>query len=528
MENKPKHQESLDKENLDKSLKLIVKTSFIVFIGLVLSKLLGYAYRIIIARYYGPETYGVFSLALTIYGLFSIIAVLGLSDGLLRFIPIYNAKNQTDEIRYLFRKVLKFSLVSGVIAGILLFFFSDFIAISIFHNQSLSTLLKLFSIMVVLAPLINMYLTSLRALEHIGWYSFILNILQNIIRVAVLAVFIWSGVMSASNTVTVAYILSSAIVLIITYIVCRYKVALIFGKSKIKNNPQINKEVFSYSWPIMFYSIISMMFYWIDSFSIGYYKSALEVGLYNAAVPIAMLLGFFPEIFMQLFFPLINREYSAKNVLLIEQLSKQVTKWIFIAVLPIFILLFFFPGAALNTLFGPEYLVAENALRILLIGSFISAIFIVSNQLISMTGKSKLVLMNIIIACILNLVLNSFLVPMQNIFFLDNSNGLVGASLATMISVVIFNLLFFIQVKKHLSFTPLRRKMITISLVSLIPTFLLFYLRETIPLTPLSIVLVSALYFLIYGILIIISHALDDKDWMIIKSIFRKVFNPSK
>ena len=65
-----------DKENKDISshLKVIAKTSLIVFVGLLVSKILTYLYRIIIARYFGPEIYGLFSLALTIVSLFIIIA----------------------------------------------------------------------------------------------------------------------------------------------------------------------------------------------------------------------------------------------------------------------------------------------------------------------------------------------------------------------------------------------------------------------------------------------------------------------
>ena len=57
-------------KGLDKSLKLLVKTSVIVFIGIALSKILTYGYRVIIARHYGPEVYGLFSLSLMIVGWF--------------------------------------------------------------------------------------------------------------------------------------------------------------------------------------------------------------------------------------------------------------------------------------------------------------------------------------------------------------------------------------------------------------------------------------------------------------------------
>ena len=89
----------MKKDNdLNHNLKLIVKTSAIVFIGLVLSKLLGYAYRIIIARALGPEIYGLFSLALTVALTFVTFSAFGLSEGLIRFISLYRGNKEIDKI----------------------------------------------------------------------------------------------------------------------------------------------------------------------------------------------------------------------------------------------------------------------------------------------------------------------------------------------------------------------------------------------------------------------------------------------
>jgi O-antigen/teichoic acid export membrane protein len=324
---------------LDSSLKLIVKTSFIVFIGLFLSKILGYAYRIIIARYFGPEVYGLFSLAITIGGLCTSLAAFGYSDGLLRYIPLLRAKNKTNEINYLIRKTLKFYIVAGIASAILLFVLSDFIAVTIFHDFSLSIFIKVIGLNVLLSLLLNIYLCSLRSFEHIGWYSFIFNIFQNVARVGLLLLLILMGLKSSGSIVVWAYVFASVLTLIFSYIVARYKISQMFQGYKKQDYSKINSEFFHYSWPIVFYSIVGLLFYWIDSFSLGFYKSAYEVGLYNAAVPIAMLIAIVPEIFMQLFFPMITREYSSKNYELIKSLSKQVSKWIFIAYFHPYILL---------------------------------------------------------------------------------------------------------------------------------------------------------------------------------------------
>jgi len=518
-------EETTKKDPIDNSLKLIVKTSFIVLIGLIISKILGHVYRIIIARYFGPEIYGLFTLALTIISFFANIAAFGFLDGLLRFIPLLRAKKRQNEINYLIRKTRNFYIVIGLVSTALLFFLSEFISINIFHNYSLTIFLKIMSLTIFISLSLNTYLGLLRAYEQIGWYSFIFNIFQNIARVSLLVTLVLLGLNSSGNVVVWSWVFTSFLTLILSYFVCRYKIKEIFKRYKKQDYPRLNKEFFKYSWPTIFYSIIGFVFYWIDTFSLGFYKSVVEVGIYNAAIPIAALIGTIPELFMQLFYPMINREYSNKKFKLIEQLSKQVTKWIFMMGLPIFILIFFFPGAAINLLFGAEYLPAENALRILLIGAFISALFAVCNNLISMLGKSKLVLFNISCAALINLILNSILVPLPKILSINNSNGMIGASTATLASILFLNSLFIFQTKRYLYFIPLRKKMLNIIVVSFISTAILFYLKNIVPLKIISIILLSIFFVLIYFILIIVSKSLDKNDWMIIKAVWRKVKN---
>jgi len=242
-----------------------------------------------------------------------------------------------------------------------------------------------------------------------------------------------------------------------------------------------------------------------------------QVGFYNAAIPIVALLGIFPDLFIQLFFPLINREYSSNNnPKIIQQLSKQVSKWIFIFNLPLFLLIFIFPGAIINLLFGAQYLVAENALRILIFGGFFSSLIALSSSLISMTGRSKLVLSNIMALTIFNVILNILLIPQY---------GLEGAAMATTISWILFSIIYFLEIRFFLSFLPIRRKMIKILFISLIPTGLLVYIKQFLPINLLTLILLGGTFFLTYLFLIFITNCLDKNDLMILNTIKKKYLN---
>jgi len=515
--------------SLDNSLKLLAKTSVIVFVGVFLSKILAYAYRVIIARYYGPEVYGLFSLVIMILGAIVAISSLGLVDGLSRFIPQYRGKRESNKISYLFRLTNKILLITSIFSAVLLFFLSEFIAVSIFHNSALTILLKIMAFFVPIAVLSGPFLSTLRAYEMINSYSFIFNILQNSIRVLALIILVLFGFQSSS--VVTSYCLGFLAVLVASYLICKYKISELFIKYNLfqKDKSIIRKSFFAYSFPLLFFGIVSMIFYWIDSFFLGYFKGVESVGFYNAAVPIALLLAITPELFMQLFFPMINRHYSNKNNELIKQLSKQLGKWVFMVNLPVFILIFVFPGAAINILFGSQYLVAQNALRILIFGSFIASIAVISNNLLSMAGKSKLVLADIVIASVLNIILNFILIPTPSIFGVDNSLGINGAAIATALSMVFLNILFFFQARKYLRIMPLRAKMINILLMGLIPAIALFYLRNIFPSQNIIlIILMAASFLLVYAILVLISRSLDENDWNIIKAIWRKVIKLHK
>jgi O-antigen/teichoic acid export membrane protein len=511
---------------LDSSLKLLVKSSFIVLISMLFAKIIGgYLYKIIIAKYYGLEAYGMFSLAFMLISIFISFSSLGLTEGILRLVPIYKEKKEYDKINYLFKFTIITLGIIGFFSAFILFIFSDIISISVFHNPLLSNYIKIFSLSIFISIILSILLSVLRAYEEIKWYSILYNISTNLLKVSLIILFIFLGVTKVIS-ISLSYVLAVALTLIFAFFVCKKKCSQVFISSNLKKQEKkdILKQLFSYSLPLLFFGFVSSILSWIDTFFIGYYKGVSQVGLYNAALPLVLLLNFAPEIFMQLFFPLINREYSKKNIILIRELSKQVGKWVFILNLPLVILLLVFPGAFINIIFGNEFLPAIDALRILSIGFFIGSISIISYNLIAMTGKSKLLLYNMAFASLLNFILNLFLVPINKIWIFDNSTGIVGAALSTTISLIIYSLLLILESKYLISIVPFKRSLLKISMISLIPLTLLLMIRHYFENPSIYfLMLLGVLFFLIYFILILVSNSFDKKDMMIINSIIKKI-----
>jgi O-antigen/teichoic acid export membrane protein len=503
-----------ENSELNKNLKFLAKSSVLLMFGVVISKLLTYLFRIIIARYWGVEIYGLFSISLMIVGWFVLFSTVGLTQGLTRYISLFRGKKEFQKIRYLIKAVLSTLLVSGILSGLLLFFLSETIAIKIFHNENLIFFLKMFSIVIPLTTLTNAFLSIILSYEKVGWYSFIFNIFQNVAKILILIVLIFMSFQP--NAIVFSYILGMFLTMIFSFIICKKILNKMFGVSKLKNSlkKKTFREIFSYSWPLMFFGVVSSIFYWTDTFFIGFFRDVKDVGLYNAAVPIALLLTLSSEFFIQILFPIINKEYAKNNNEIVKELSKQIAKWIFFINVPIFIVLIIFPGVALNILFGAEYISAENVVRILCFGFLFTSIFQISDRLLCSIGKSKVVLIDILIVSVINAVLNIILIPKY---------GITGAAFATSISLIILNLIYLFQSQYYIKFIPLRRKMIVMLIAGIISSFAVLIIKQYLKeINIASLIIVGLFFFMIYTSLVLLFKGLDKNDFMIIEAIKKK------
>ncbi|MEK6882021.1 MAG: oligosaccharide flippase family protein, partial [Nanoarchaeota archaeon] len=280
--------------SLDRSLKILVKSSLLVFVGIFISKIMLYLYRVIIARHYGPETYGLFSLSVIILSLFAAFATLGLNEGILRYIPIFRSKKDLGKISYLIKFSLRTVFFLSLVFSLVLFFSSNFISEFFFHNISLSIFLKISSFTIPLLVLSSVYLASIRGFEKIGWYSFIVNILPNVTKFLAIVIFVYLGI--KREYVMISYFLGILLMLLVSYYIYKTKISKSLGISQVKleSRYKLKKHLFIYSMPIMFSSILGLVYYWIDSFAIGFLKGVTDVGIYNVVVPIALLLTIIP------------------------------------------------------------------------------------------------------------------------------------------------------------------------------------------------------------------------------------------
>jgi O-antigen/teichoic acid export membrane protein len=469
---------------------------------------------VLTARYFGTEIFGVFSLAVIITGIAATLAGLGISEGIIRFVPFYKARKNERAVDYLIRKGLVLTFVTGILCALALYFGGDFIGTTFFHSSELGTYLRATALVPLFLATAGIFLSLLRSYERITRYSLIVNPLQNGAKVALLALFIYVGI--TTNALVVSYVGSTILVLLIAAYSCKSYLAKAYTSVQVKGKEKerLFKELISFSWPFIFIGVIYSIFYWADSLIIGYFMNATDVGIYNAAVTLVSLFAIVPDLFIRLFQPLIVSRFAEGRNRTVQELSERVIKWILICNLPLMLALLFFPGIILKLFFGQEFMLAASSLMFLTVGGIISGIssFIIS--LVSLKKSSRDILSYFIISSVLNIILDILLVPHY---------GLPGAAFATSVSWVA--LIVFLMKDMYFShgFIPAQR-----FLLRLLSLSVLFFIALAVVKSFVTLSTVGVVFFLlsagsIYLILLVILKVVDTEDIALVKESLTKI-----
>jgi O-antigen/teichoic acid export membrane protein len=495
---------------IDETLKKVVKGTTIVLVGTVIGMLLGFASRVIVVRYITQSEYGVFSLAVTLVGIFSVIATLGLSEGAARYIAYFRGKNELAKIKGVIFSSLGFTLIASVLLSLALFFASDILATKAFDDPELSTPLKIFSAAIPFSVLIGMLTAIFRGFDRVDVKVYFGDILQGalfplLLGGVVLLGLAFLGVIYASLAAGVITCLAFAI-----YTVKKPPLPLKGGGSP----SPVGKELLLFSLPLLVTAMLVMIVQWTDTIMLGYFKTSSDVGLYNGALPLARLIPIPLTSMAFIYVPVVSQLYSRGLMKEVKRSYQVLTKWIFSISLPIALILLLFPITTLNFLFGYQYTEAATALRILVVGLLIHTFVGANGMTLMVMGKTKLVMWAGLITTLLNIALNISLIPLWGI------TGAAIASLASYFAGNIFNSAKLYQLFKIHPFTKSYLKPVIASGIIIFVIYALATSLLTITFWMLPLFLI--LFLAIYALSLLLTKSFDNEDIMLLLAIEKR------
>ena len=454
--------------------------SFFLRIG---GQIVGFLLTLLIARYFRAEGLGEYMLAVVVLRIFTLIAKLGMDTVSIRFIASFAKQKKWRSLLHFRKKVVSTLLVTSISSSSLMYFLANAIANLLNINPEY---IRLFSFFILPMTFFILHYQSLRGLKKIAAFSFFYRMSQALFTIITIIILLQYS--DDSIVPFYAYITSLTIVSLLAFVVFRSVL-----KEKIEENAEEEieekslKNILAVAMPLMFAQSVQFIMAWTDKIMIGNMMSATDVGIYGVAFKLSMFASITLMAINSIAAPKFAEMYGENNIEGLKKVAQQSTKMIFWSTLPLVILFFMFPELLLG-LFGEHFKIGVYAFLLLSFGKLISSFSGSVGNLLQMTGK-QLIYMNILlVGAIINVLLNYFLIPIY---------GINGAAIASMTSIIIWNLTMVYFVKKELGFLTFY---VPLKFFLLIAITLLFYVIWNGANTGLTIILIFLILALIRSI----------------------------
>ncbi|MBI4153752.1 oligosaccharide flippase family protein, partial [Candidatus Woesearchaeota archaeon] len=307
-------------EDQNSLLRKIWRGAFFTLFGFALAKVLGLAYKVIIART-GAYTYGLLSIGIGILSVLNAFAKIGLDRGVLRYVAYYHLEGAAAKIKGVITSALKLSLALAIPISLVFFLFAEKIAVTFFNNNDLTIVFKILALVIPFEALRGIVISATKGFQFVKYEVLVENVLKNtslVIFTLLLVIFLGNAAGLAA-----AYLLSIAIATIAAFFLLERKVVHIF-KSKVVSE-KAYRLLLSFSSPLLFADILYALFVSIDTLMLGHFKSASIVGVYNAATPFSLLLYLVPLSLTTLFVPILTNFYQNQKLKEIQAVYLSIT-----------------------------------------------------------------------------------------------------------------------------------------------------------------------------------------------------------
>ena len=426
---------------------------------------------------------------------------------IVRYVSFYKGKEDKGRIKGTIISALKITLPLSVVFAVILFWYAGWISIHVFHDADLTSILRIFSIAIPFSVLTSNLLSATVGFQDMRYRVYTENIFQEPLKLTaiVILLLLGLGVVGAAW----GWVIAILVMPFIAFYFLEKKVFPVF-KTEVKA-VSVDKELFAFSFPLLFAGIAGMVMGWTDTLMLGYFSSTADVGIYNAALPTAQLIRGIPAAFAAIFFPVVSELYARNKIEDLRRTYSVVTKWMLSLIFPISLLALLFPDKIIKILFGAEYIAGATALSILVFGFMIGAAVGPTGATLQTYGKTKTVMMVNYIGAAINFGLNFLLIPIY---------GVNGAAVATGFSLALLYILSFLFAYRAAKVQPFRLSYLRIILASLIAVLVVYLLtRYVIGVSTFALIAMLIVFLLFYFSLLLLMKSFEEGDLMIMRAI---------
>ena len=408
------------------SIKDLTQKSFSVLIIRSLGVLLLFGFTLFITNFFTAENVGRYDFVRSALMVLGGLALMGTNQSIIYYSGLLKARKSIESIRAVYSKMIKIICVlSFIVLALYIVFFSQEKVNEFFNNEESFSLLLKSILTLVFFALTMLNIDTIRALQK----TVLSEIYRSLFRY--LPVFFLAAVLLKFNqqAYLVEAYLAGFVLLSFFSSVRVYKIFKTLQKPNKKSESFSMHEIFKTSAPMALSAIAYFIMQSIDIIILSIYEGFDQIAYYSVSVKLAMVTTLALMSVNIVIAPRIAEIYEKQNLQDMQQLIKHSTRIIFFISLFVLSILFLFSQEILS-LFGPDYIKANQALLFLLAAQFFNAVSGPGAIYLNMTGRQKTLNKILILGLIINISLNFYFIPVE---------GINGAAKATLVSLIIWN-----------------------------------------------------------------------------------------
>lgn len=393
-------------------------------IGQILTYILSFATTVILARTLNPDGFGILTFAGSFISYFAILASFGING---MAVPELTKDKEIQLTKI--NKILSFKIVLTIISFLLLLVILPFI------NKP--AVIKL----TILTSGISLFISSISiewvftAMQEMKFIS-ISNIINSFLYALLIVIGIWIFGNQRIYIIPIFSVIASAVANIYLFLKLNKKI-------KYKYNFNIKFNDFKYlilqSYPFLFSGVFALFNTNIDMLIIGFVGTGTQLGLYSCAYKFVGLCTTLAAFIYRPVYPIFSKSFYDKDYNLLDKTLNQIRRIIYIIALPIASVTVLLSKDILKLFFGEKYIDAWIPLIILMI--FVALYYVreIYGYALMAWGQQKKYMKIVMYSSTVNIVGNLVLIPVF---------GIIGASVATLISEIINLTCMFYQANK--------------------------------------------------------------------------------
>jgi len=403
-------------------MKYFKNTSWL-FAEKILRMIVGLFVGIWIARYLGPEQFGLFSYAQSFVGLFTAIATLGLDGIVVR--ELVKDESRRDELigTAFWLKLFGAFAVLLILVIAINFTSNDTYTNTLVFIIASATIFQSFNV-------IDFYFQSKVMSKYVVYANIISLFISSIVKVVL--------ILNEAPLIAFAYVvLFDSFVLACGFIYFFLKNST-FKIQYLKFSKSTAFDLLRDSWPLILSGIVVSIYMKIDQVMIKEMLDSEAVGQYAAAVRLSEAWYFIPVDVSASLFPAIVNAKKQSEELYLSRLQKLYDFMVWMAI-AIALPMTFLSDWLVNLLYGEEYNQSASVLIIHIWAGIFIFLLVASGKWLINENLSKQALNRNLAGVVINILLN---------YFLIKNFGIIGAAYATLISYAIAGFFYDIFSKK--------------------------------------------------------------------------------